>query len=81
MNPMTELTKIANQRFHGDITLIKVDEYWRCALGRIPWKIDKTEYEKQIDYMAKGKTMNEAIENCIKDDINCHTIEENFTAK
>lgn len=78
---MTELTKIANQRFHGEITLMKVDEYWRCCLGAIRWKLDPKEYDQQIEYMAKGTTINEAIENCMENDITIHTIEENFTAK
>lgn len=76
---MAELTQIANQRFHGDITLMKVDEHWRCCLGALAWKMDRDEYNRQIEYMAKGETMNEAIENCIKDDVNIFNIEEKFT--
>ncbi len=81
MTPMQELTQIANQRFHGEITLMKVDEYWRCSLGAIPWKLDTDKYNQQIEYMAKGKTINEAIENCIKDDVNSFSIEEKFKAE
>ncbi len=75
---MEELVTIANQRFHGDISLMKIDDYWRCCLGAISWKLDTNEYNQQIEYMAKGKTMNEAIENCIKDDINIYSISEKF---
>lgn len=78
MKAMTKLTKIANERFHGEITLFKVDEYWRCSLGAMAWKLDTAKYNQQIDYMAKGETMDEAIENCIKDDINIYSIEEKF---
>ena len=63
---------------YGDFTLTKIDDYWRCCLGEIVWKVDPEEYERQVEYMAKGETMNEAIENCIENDIDIHTIEENF---
>lgn len=70
MSPMKQLTKITNDRFHGEFTLMNLDGYWRCSLGAMAWHLDPEVYDKQIEYMSKGKTMNEAIENCIKED-NC----------
>lgn len=78
MKPMKKLSNIAYQKFNGDFTLTRIDEYWRCCLGEIAWKVDPEEYDRQVGYMAKGETMNEAIENCIEKGIDIHTIEENF---
>lgn len=73
---MKKLANMANMNYNGKFSLMKIDEYWRCCLGEIVWKIDLDEYNRQIDYMAKGETAAEAIENCIKDEVDIYKIEE-----
>lgn len=66
MKPMGELTRLANMDYHGKFTLFKEDDHWRCCLGEMLWRRNPEEYDRQIKYMPKGDTMNEAIENCIE---------------
>jgi len=61
---MENLISIANQKYDGHFTLMKFTTDWRCCFGTIWDSLRGTEF------MAKGKTMHEAIINCIDGDIN-----------
>lgn len=63
------LIDIANSEYDGHFTLMKFTTNWRCCFGTVE------EYDRldnpQIEQMAKGKTMEIAIRNCILK--NCST--------
>ena len=69
---MTELQKlidIANKEYDGHFTLMKFTCDWRCCFGTI-------NNNMKSYYMSYGETMDEAIENCIKNRIDIYKINE-----
>lgn len=60
-----ELINMANKDYDGHFTLMKFTTNWRCCFGTID---DRDE----VCQMAKGKTMDEAIEKCIQGNINVY---------
>ncbi len=73
MESLNKLIEVANKEYDGHFTLLKFTTNWRCCLGTF----QDMEY-MYTHYMAEGKTMNEAIENCLKDNINVYDIENLF---
>ncbi len=61
---MQNLISIANEKYDGHFTLMKFTTNWRCCFGTIWDSLQGT------NFMAEGKTMQEAINNCIYGDIN-----------
>ncbi|MCB2294806.1 hypothetical protein LGK95_15000 [Clostridium algoriphilum] len=61
---MENLISIANARYDGHFTLMKFTTNWRCCFGTIWDSLQGTVF------MSEGKTMQEAIDNCIDGDIN-----------
>ena len=67
MDKLQKLINIANKEYDGHFTLMKFTTDWRCCLGTINdnmWSY----------YMAHGKTMEEAIDNCIRDRVDTSKI-------
>jgi hypothetical protein len=60
---MEKLILIANYKYSGHFTLMKFTTNWRCCFGTMLESLQGTQY------MAEGKTMQEAINNCIDEDI------------
>ena len=67
-NSIDKLIEVANKEYDGHFTLLKFTTNWRCSFGTVNDTLAASYY------MAKGKTMNEAIENCLKDNINSYDI-------
>lgn len=63
---MDKLIDIANDKYDGHFTLMKFTTNWRCCFGTVD---DAINYHQ---HMAEGKTMQEAIDNCIKNNINAY---------
>jgi hypothetical protein len=70
MKELEQITKIANEKYDGHFTLLKFTTNWRCCFGT-PYDIMVTNR-----HMAEGKTMEEAINNCIENNINIADILE-----
>jgi len=69
MTKLQKLIDIANKEYDGHFTLMKFTTDWRCCFGTINDAIVNSYY------MAHGNTMEEAIENCIKDRIDIYKID------
>ncbi len=65
MTKLQELIDIANKEYDGHFTLMKFTTDWGCCFGTLENRMDSY-------YMAHGKTMEEAIEKCIKDRIDVY---------
>lgn len=61
MEQLQELIRIADEKHDGHFTLMKFTTNWRCSFGTIGWG-------RSVNQMASGKTMEQAIENCILTD-------------
>lgn len=62
MDKLQELINIANKEYDGHFTLMKFTCDWRCCFGTIN--------DRMWSYfMACGETMEESIDNCIRDRI------------
>lgn len=70
MGKLEKLIEIANKEYGGNFTLIKFKSNWRCCFGVI------NDTELGVNLMAEGKTLDDAIENCIKNDTNAYEIME-----
>lgn len=60
-----QLIEIANKKYDGHFTLMKFTTNWGCCFGTIMHPLETHQ-------MAKGKTMEEAIEKCIAENINVY---------
>lgn len=69
MSKLQELIDIANKEYDGHFTLLKFTTDWACCFGTI------CETVIYSNYMAHGKTMNEAIRKCIKDRTDVYKID------
>lgn len=69
MNKLQELIEIANKEYDGHFTIFKFTCDWRCCFGTI-------DDNMKSYYMAYGETMEEAIENCIKNKVDIYKIAE-----
>lgn len=69
MNSFDKLIEKANKDYDGHFTLLKFTGNWRCCLGTFLY----TTYF-HTNNMAEGKTMDQAIENCLKDNVNVYDI-------
>lgn len=63
INNLEKLIQIANEKHDGHFTLMKFTTNWRCCFGSIYEALTSTYY------MPMGKTMDEAIEKCITENI------------
>lgn len=72
MNKFDELVRIANEEYDGHFTLMKFTTNWGCCFGTL--------YETLVStyYMAKGNTMNEAIERCVEQRVDTEDIYNNM---
>lgn len=70
MSKLEKLIEIANKEYGGSFTLMKFGSNWRCCFGII------NDTQLGVNLMAEGKTLDDAIKNCIKDDINAYAIME-----
>lgn len=68
MTKLQKLIDIANKEYDGHFTLMKFTGDWRCCFGTLGNGMDSY-------HMAHGKTMEKAIENCIKDRIDIYKID------
>lgn len=68
MDKLHELIDIADKEYDGHLTLMKFTGDWRCCFGTIDDRMKSY-------YMAYGKTMNGAIDNCIKNKIDIYKID------
>lgn len=73
MTKLQELIDIANKEYDGHFTLMKFTTDWGCCFGTIYDGLESY-------YMAHGKTMEEAIENCIKNKIDIYKIDASIKA-
>lgn len=65
MNYMNELIEKANEQYDGHFTLMKFTTNWRCCFGTVQERED-------IELMASGKTMDEAIKNCLDNNVDLY---------
>ena len=68
MDKLQELVEIANKEYDGHFTLFKFTTDWACCFGTIDDRMKSY-------YMAHGNTMEEAIDNCIKDRVDIYNID------
>ena len=68
VSKLEKLMEIANKEYGGEFTLMKFRSNWRCCFGII------NDTQLGISLMAEGKTLDGAIKNCIKNDINAYKI-------
>lgn len=64
MSKLEKLMQVADEKHDGHFMLMKFTTNWRCCLGTVDDIMIST------CYMAEGKTMEEAINNCLKNNIN-----------
>lgn len=69
MNKLDELKKLAELVSGGHYTILKFTKNYRVALGTMSPQ-GYYDYRLQIDDMPSGKTLDEAIEECIKQEFN-----------
>lgn len=55
------LTDTANSKTDGHFTIMKFTTKWRCCLGTV-------DQREKIISMSSGKTLDEAVLNCISED-------------
>ncbi|CAI3195301.1 hypothetical protein [Clostridium neonatale] len=68
-----ELVDLANKDYDGHFTILKFTTNYRVCLGTLH------EINPLITlYMAKGKTLDEAIKNAIDNKIDCYKVDELF---
>lgn len=70
MGKLQELIDIANKEYDGHFTLMKFTCDWRCCFGTLDDSVIKSHY------MAYGETMEEAIDNCIRNRVDTFKIDE-----
>lgn len=70
MSKLEKLIETANKEHGGNFTLIKFRSNWRCCFGII------NDTELGVNLMAEGKTLDDAIKNCIKNNTNAYEISE-----
>ena len=69
MNKLNELKRVAEQVSGGHYTILKFTKNYRVALGTMSPQ-NYFDYRLQIDDMPSGKTLDEAIDNCLKEEFN-----------
>lgn len=73
MTKLQDLIDIANKEYDGHFTLMKFTGDWRCCFGTIDDRMKSY-------YMAYGKIMDGAIDNCIKNKIDIYKIDTSIKA-
>lgn len=74
MTKLQKLIDIANKEYDGHFTLMKFTTDWGCCFGTLGNRMDSY-------YMAHGKTIEEAIENCISNRIDIYKIDATIKAQ
>ena len=69
MNKLNELKRVAEQVSGGHYTILKFTKNYRVALGTMSPQ-GYFDHILQIDDMPSGKTLDEAIDNCLKEEFN-----------
>lgn len=69
---LEQLIKIANEKYDGHFTILKFTSNYRVCFGTI------FETATQTRYMAKGKTLDEAITEAINKNINDIDIDKQY---
>lgn len=73
VNKLQDLIDIADKEYDGHLTLMKFTGDWRCCFGTIDDRMKSY-------YMAYGETMDEAIDNCIKNKTDIYKIDTSIKA-
>lgn len=63
---LDKLITIANRDYDGHFTLLKFTTNWRCCFGTVQ------DVWMDAEKMAVGKTMRDAIQKCLDDNINAY---------
>ena len=69
MNKLNELKELAEKVSGGHYTILKFTKNYRVALGTLSPDC-YFDYKLQIDDMPSGETLDEAIDNCLKEEFN-----------